>query len=152
MLIVFLLVAWISLSGYFSILPLVPGLVSLVVIFYLFTRAKNKSLYNNVFSLQTTGFIAYLPYIAKEIFNSNIDIVKTIFKSKQSPVLISIENEFNTKSSAVLFANSVTLTPGSIVVHMDDGDILIHCISQNTADSVLDKSMLKKVKKLEKVI
>ena len=49
----------------------------------------------------------------------------------------------------VVYANSITLTPGTITLDVRDGELLIHALTENAADGVLSGDMDRKVTKLE---
>lgn len=145
-----LVVLWIILSGYFSFLPLLPGLIFIGLGFLLFKKAKKDAHFNESFSLKPTKFLLYIPYLTKEIYMSNIYVAKMILKNQIKPQVFSITNTFKTQSGTTTFANSVTLTPGTIVVNADDKNFIIHALTQETKDGVLAYDMYNKVLHLEK--
>ena len=91
----------------------------------------------NAFKLVTYGF-----WLIKEILKSNIIVTKTIL----SPKIHVKQNMFNVplspKSDAaqVIFANSITLTPGTITVETEKNSLLVHSLnfSDNTEDEIVD--------------
>lgn len=144
------IVLWIILSGYFSFLPLVPGLIFIILGFFLLKKAKKDANFNESFSIKPIDFLLYIPYMIKEIYMSNIFVVKVIFKNQTKPHAFSMPNTFKTQSGTTIFANSVTLTPGTIILSADDKNFIIHALTQETKDSVLEYSMYNKVLHLEK--
>ncbi len=147
---VVLLIIWIAISGYISLLPLLPGIIALLLGVVLYKRAKHVSDHGNFFSLRLIKFIPYILYLIKEIYLSNIFVAKKILRNKYKPGVFTLINSCRTKTGMVIFANSVTLTPGTIILRADKNQFIIHAIDEKTKESILDMSMKQKVKKLEK--
>ena len=59
----------------------------------------------------------------------------------------------STKSpvATVVYANSITLTPGTVTVSVDEQkrELLVHALSEKSADSLLSGVMQERVQKLE---
>lgn len=148
-LILTLVVLWFILSGYFSLLPLVPGLIFIVLGYLLFKKAKKNSNFDEKFSVNYAQFLLYIPYMVKEIYMSNIFVAKVILKNQIKPHAFSIPNTFKTQSGTTIFANSVTLTPGTIILNADEENFVIHALTQETKDGVLEYVMYNKTLLLE---
>jgi multicomponent Na+:H+ antiporter subunit E len=148
MIAVSLLVLWVVLSGYFTFLPLIPGLISIPLILWLYRKSQVSTGHTSVFQVNKIKFLSYIPYIIKEIYNSNIFVAKLIIKNKYNPKIIQIENDFHNDSMATIYTNSITLTPGSITLIANKNTFLIHCSDTEVADSFNDNSMKNKVKLL----
>jgi multicomponent Na+:H+ antiporter subunit E len=148
-LLIILIVFWVVLSGYFSLLPLLPGLLSLLVILWLFSRAKKSSGYIHIFSFRFFTFLPYILYIIKEIYKSNLAVAKAILFSRLSPQVIYVANDFIENSAINTFANSITLTPGSITLKVNEDFIIIHCINLDVSTDIQNNDMKHKVDKLQ---
>jgi len=84
-------------------------------------------------------FFWYAPWLAKEIVKSNIEVAKIIL----SPVmplrrnLIRVPTKQKSEIGRVILANSITLTPGTVSVRLQDKTILVHGLNvQGTADDI----------------
>ena len=55
----------------------------------------------------------------------------------------------NSNAGRVIFANSITLTPGTVSVYVEKGEVTIHALSQASANSYEDGSMDARVSALE---
>ena len=146
---IILITLWVVLSGYFSLLPLLPGLLSLLIILWLFSRAKKSSGYFHRFSFRFFSFLPYIFYIIKEIYKSNLSVAKIILFSKPSPEVIYVANDFTENSAINTFSNSITLTPGSITLKTNDDFIIIHCINLDVSTDIQNNDMKHKVAKLQ---
>lgn len=147
LLLLFLLCFWFLLSGYFTFLPLVPGLISIVAILILYMRFARTLKYKNSFKFNSFNFLfIYVPYLFKEIILSNIAVAKLIISGKTSPKFVRIKNKLRTRFATSTFANSITLTPGTITMDINEKYLLIHILDSKSADSLHDSIMEKKSK------
>ena len=94
------------------------------------------------FQMNLFSFISYCFWLLKEILKSNIAVTKTIL----SPQIKIKQNMFDVplfpKSEAgqVIFANSITLTPGTITVEIEKNSLLVHALnfSDKTEDEIVE--------------
>jgi multicomponent Na+:H+ antiporter subunit E len=146
---ILLLMLWVSLSGYFMVLPLVPGVIALFISVLLYKKVKSNSSYKFSFALNVYKFILYIPWLIKEILLSNYHVTKLILFKKPSPKIITLKNTLKTKTASVVFANSVTLTPGSIVLDANEEHFLIHALDKDIAEGMLSGALEKRIENLE---
>ena len=99
----------------------------------------------------TLGLIPYTVYLIKEIIVSNIDVAKIILSPKMElhRNMFTIEAKQKTEIGNVILANSITLTPGTVSVAMEDDQILVHALSFEGAQEDLSSDMESKVARLE---
>jgi len=94
----------------------------------------------------------YLPWIAKEVVKSNIDVAKRVLAlgwPKVSPRLIEVPTTQHSDLGRVIFANSITLTPGTVSILVHDNKITVHAIDDEVADDLLTGEMDRQVTRLE---
>lgn len=96
-------------------------------------------------------FTSYMPWLAKEIVESNIEVTKTILSREMDLKrnMIEIGAHQKTELGRVILANSITLTPGTISVKMEGDRILIHALSFEGAEEDLSGEMGRRVCRLE---
>ena len=84
--------------------------------------------------------LGYAPWLIKEIVVANIDVIKRILSpdidKAISPTWTLVSAKQKTRLGRVLFANSITLTPGTVSVEVGDDKILVHALSQEGADAL----------------
>ena len=83
----------------------------------------------------------YLLWLVKEIIVANIDVIGRILSTKKDavyPTWIRVPAKQKTRLGKVIFANSITLTPGTVSVEMEDGSILVNAVSKEGAESLID--------------
>lgn len=109
------------------------------------------SSYLNLFEYQiriSIRSIKYFLYLFKELCISSINIIKMIWGSKNN--IISkfewIETNLEDKSFAlIIYANSITITPGTITADIKDNMILIHAISDSLIEDLKNENMIKNI-------
>ena len=144
---VFLYVFWLLLSGHFEPLLLGLGLASVVLTVFLAKRMNVIDHESYPFRLYPR-LPAFLVYLFREIINANIDVIKrilTLGAPPISPQLIKIPHMQNTDLGRVIYANSITLTPGTVSVELTNDNVTIHALTKQAADDLSDGRMAKAV-------
>ena len=135
---VLLFIFWIILSSKITLVQLIVGFFSsFLVIFYnydlIFNDAETTKL-----TFKFVGRLCYLLLIVLvEIFKSNIHVMMIVLspKMKINPGFKRIKQPLKKEFNQALFANAITLTPGTLTVDMDDvGEHDLHAQS-HTFDS-----------------
>ena len=67
---------------------------------------------------------------------------------KISPTMIRVRASQQTDLGQVIYANSITLTPGTISVDVANNEILVHALSENGARDLLGGKMDRRVSKM----
>gem|GEM_PF-5991810 len=84
-------------------------------------------------------FLYCIPWILKEIILSSVTMSKIILFSAVKdimPVIGKVKNNQNSTVGRVMFANFVTLTPGTISIDYEDDYLSIHAISKDNLASL----------------
>jgi multicomponent Na+:H+ antiporter subunit E len=97
--------------------------------------------------------LLYWPWLAKEVFISALQVAWLILNPKLpiSPKLVRVKASQKSAVGLTTYANSITLTPGTIAVEVSSnkGEILVHSITHRTAAGLADGAMDKKVRWFE---
>ena len=138
---------WFLLSGHVEPLILGLGVVSVALTFYLSQRMNviDHESYPLHLSYKMPGF--YL-YIFGEIIKANIDVVARVLKwngNSIKPQMVDIPQSQSTDLGAVIYANSITLTPGTVTIEMSDDKLLVHALSKESADELATGDMSKTI-------
>jgi multicomponent Na+:H+ antiporter subunit E len=125
--------AWLILSGQFdpfhlSLGVLCCGMVALFSADLLFPQLKLK--FRPGLPLR---FLGYIPWLIYQIVLANIHVLKLCFHPRLDrvlePHLIRFESKLESDMALVTFANSITLTPGTITVRVTpQGELIVHAI------------------------
>ena len=143
---------WVINSGYFKPLLLGLGIVSVVIVIALITRMKNHDGESFPIILPTLKLPGYLFWMSGQIMSANIDVVKRVWlgRASISPVIFTTRANQKTEVGKVLYANSITMTPGTVTLAVN-GDILeVHALTQAAALDLQKGEMDRRVTALEK--
>ena len=138
-----LLVAlWLLLSGDFHTLYLVLGGVSVGLTLWLAARMEVADQEGVPVRLGRRVF-SYWPWLIKEIALSNLDVAKRVLSPRMdvSPVTFTVRAQQRTALGRTIFANSITLTPGTVSMSIDGDEILVHALTEAGRDAVLEGEM-----------
>ena len=148
LLFVFYFVIWLLLSGHYDPLLLTLGVLSCITCLYVTWKAKFIDDEGLPLHLLIRLPI-YTVWLFKEIIKANIDTAKIIIINNPDPQNFRVKSSQKTEAGKVTYANSITLTPGTVTTVLD-GDILeVHALSSDMADDVKSGVMDKKVSWLE---
>ena len=148
LLFVFYFVIWLLLSGHYDPLLLTLGVLSCITCLYVTWKAKFIDEEGLPLHLLMRLPI-YTLWLFKEIIKANIDTAKIIILNNPDPQNFRVKSSQKTEAGKVTYANSITLTPGTVTTVLD-GDILeVHALSSDMADDVKSGAMDKKVSWLE---
>ena len=147
----FLAVIWLLLSGHYTLLLIFFGLLSVALVVLLALRMDVVDHEGHPLHLNSKALVVYWCWLLKEIFVSNIYVCRLILNPAMpiSPTVIALRSSQSSDLARVIFANSITLTPGTVTIDVD-GDITeVHTITEEAARSLLQGSMDSKVTALE---
>lgn len=145
-----LAVFWLLNSGYYTLLILSLGLISIALVLYLAHRMDVVDHESQPLHL-TLKMPGYHLWLAKEIILSNISVVKHIWLGNEtiSPVLTTIKASQKTDMGKVIYANSITLTPGTVAVDLVGDQITVHALSRNNIEALQAGEMDRRISRLE---
>lgn len=146
-----LMILWLALSGLFKTMLIGLGVVSCALAVYIFVRMDREDGEAFAVGLKPIHLLGYLIWLLKEIALSTLTVTKAIFGDNKniSQKLFSIGASHKTDMGQVVFANSITLTPGTITVEVDEGYFLVHALCYSEAEEQGLCDMGNRVKQLE---
>lgn len=116
-------------SGYFKPLLLTLGVISVFLVLWMSVRMRilDKETVPYMTLPQT---LIYFVWLFIEIVKANVAVVRAVMSPglEVSPTLTKIPTPQKTDIGRVMFANSITLTPGTVSVCMEDDHILVHAL------------------------
>lgn len=144
---------WLLLSGFWDKpLILMLGVASVALSAYLALRVERVYSLNSI----TKIFIRiprYMVWVLWEVVKTTVDVVKRIWLPKRypiSPTLSKVPMTQTTRLGKTLYANSITLTPGTVSVRFEeDGTLLVHALTADSMDELKDGEMDSRVTGLE---
>ena len=137
---------WLLLSGYIQPLLLGFGAVSVIVVLFVLKRMDDVDQEKQEIG---TGLrlIRYTPWLIGQILSSSLQVTKLIWGSpnKVSPSLAKISADNIPPDRRALYANSITLTPGTLSVDIVDDEIIVHALQESSIEELKQKAMEKKI-------
>ncbi|HBR99086.1 MAG TPA: DNA topoisomerase IV [Gammaproteobacteria bacterium] len=147
--VVLLSLVWILLSGHLE--PLLLGLGVASVALTVFLSHRMNVIDHESYPLQhSLSFPGFFVYILREIVKANIDVVTRIVNWKEktiSPTLIDIPQTQKTDLGAVIYANSITLTPGTVTIRLSEDTLTVHALSKESANELASGAMSTEIAK-----
>ena len=143
-----LLSLWLLMSGHYSILIITLGIISCAFCVYV---AKRGNLIDDeglpIFFIPRLS--NYLIWLFKEILKSNLNTAKVIINGKVEPETFTVKASQVTDVAKVTYANSITLTPGTVTTKMQKDVFEVHALNSDFGNDVRTNEMDKKVTWLE---
>lgn len=141
---------WLANSGHYTALLLSFGVASIALAIYVAHRMDVIDHEAQPIHI-TARLPAYLIWLSKEIVLSNIVVVKHIWlgRGSISPEFATISVSQKSDMGKVIYANSITLTPGTVTVEIEDDKFLVHALLKESIEDLEDGKMDRLVTKLE---
>jgi len=126
---------WLTLSGYFKPMLLILGAISIVLVLFMCFRMKIMDRETVPYS-STPQTLSYFVWLFIEIVKANMSVVKAVLSPDMeiSPTLTKVPTPQKTDIAKTMFANSITLTPGTVSVDLTDKHILVHALLSEMSD------------------
>lgn len=141
---------WLLWSGHFEPILLGFGVFSCVFVTFL---NKKMERYEGVSHENRLGlrWIGYGPWLLWEIAKANWNVARIILKPSLpiKPRLMRIRASQKTDLAKVIYANSITLTPGTITLDVRDDKFLVHALSDEAAADLDTGEMDRRVSAME---
>jgi multicomponent Na+:H+ antiporter subunit E len=126
---------WFTLSGRTDPKLVVIGAISVLVVLLLISRMA-------IIDHETAGvrravpLLLYWLWLGGEIFKANLAVARAVLRIDLdlSPTLVRIPAPQRTDFGRAVFANSITLTPGTVTVEVDENEFLVHALLEPMAD------------------
>jgi multicomponent Na+:H+ antiporter subunit E len=132
--------AWVLLSGKFDPFHLSLGIISCAIVAFLSSDLLFPSNTTKGLVVRLFRWILYLPWLMAEIVKANLHVTYLVFHPRMMDLIDPRIIKFKSKKlksdmALVTFANSITLTPGTITVDVSlDGDFKVHAIDKASGD------------------
>jgi multicomponent Na+:H+ antiporter subunit E len=126
---------WLLLSGLFKTQLILLGVVSVVLVVWFANRMRVLQHRGQPIYFRFLHIAGYWGWLAWQIVLSNVDVTKRVWSRKLDikPTLRRVSATPNTELGRVIYANSITLTPGTTTINFTpDDDILVHALHEDS--------------------
>ncbi|MDE6951577.1 MAG: Na+/H+ antiporter subunit E [Lachnospiraceae bacterium] len=145
-----LLLIWFIFNGKITWELTILGVILCAGIYFFMCRFMDFSLKKDVALVRlSVFFLYYTGILVTEIVKSNIEVMRLVLTDKEivEPVIIEYNTRLKTRLGRVILANSITLTPGTITISLEEDQLIIHCLDRSMAagidDLVFEKLLIK---------
>ena len=147
-----LLILWFIFNGRITLEVTLFGVVICGWLYRFMTKHMDYSLKRDRKLIpMIPGLIRYAVILVSEIVKSNIAVIKGILSPglEIEPVFHTFHTDLKTELAQVALANSITLTPGTYTIGLENGEYLIHALDEGFVDGIEDSVFVKELRKLE---
>ena len=97
--------------------------------------------------------LQYVFVLITEIIKANFAVIRMIMSSRYEiePAIVRFKTDLKTTPARVLLANSITLTPGTITVSLEEDEYVVHCLDKELAEGINRSVFVTLLRKLERV-
>lgn len=95
----------------------------------------------------------YVFILIKEIIKANFAVIKMIMSSRYEiePAVVRFKTDLKTPQARILLANSITLTPGTITVSLEEDEYVVHCLDKSLAEGINSSIFVTLLRKIERM-
>jgi multicomponent Na+:H+ antiporter subunit E len=149
----FLFAFWLALSGHYTAVLIAAGLGCAALCTYAAARARLLDPEGHPIRM-LPGAITYFPWLAWEIAKSAWSVAKIILHPRLpiSPTITVVKASQRTPAGVATYANSITLTPGTITVGVGGDHLTVHALVRQGADDLESGGMDRRVTRFEAAV
>jgi len=141
-----LFVFWLTFSGHFDSLHLGLGIVCCLFVAMLSYDLLIPTTPSSLWLVRIWRLCLYTPWLLYEIVLANFHVVYLVFRPGQiRPQVVRFHTRLKSDVARAALGNSITLTPGTITLDIQDGEFHVHALSDKAAESVMTGEMESRV-------
>lgn len=143
---------WFLMSPDFGFFNVMVGVLSCLGITYFWSPDLFRPGYPMGFTIGQLGkFLLYFIHLGYNILLANISVAIIVLSPKMpiTPGFILLKTKLTHDLTRVLYANSITLTPGTITIDLNGNRLLVHALTRDAAKGVFDWYLQDKMREIE---
>lgn len=148
------MVFWFIMSGFFDLVHGMMGVISVGIVLAVNYRIKRYNFFDDerevLQEFRYVRVLLYLPWLTYQIFVAAIQVARVIL-SPSLPIetqMIRFKVNLPSAHAKMILGNSITLTPGTLTVDIEEDEFLVHALTPASYAGILDDSMPQQVLKL----
>lgn len=131
---------WVVLSGMFDAFHLTLGVISCALVVLINGRLLFSGSVREPMLRRVVGMLGYLPWLFYQIVVACIDIARIVLSPRMldliDPRIFHFTTRLTSDFARVTFAQSITLTPGTVTVFTHGDEFTVYALTQATADAL----------------
>lgn len=138
---ILLLLIWFIFNGKITLELTVLGIILCACIYLFMCKFMDYSIKQDIAIMEKSFFfLYYIGVLIVEIVKSNLQVMHLVLSDREvaEPVIIEYKTRLKTKIGRVILANSITLTPGTITISLEEDELIIHCLDRTMAEGMDD--------------
>lgn len=141
---------WLALSGVYKPLLFALGAASVAFVGWMSRRMEVVGVEHNPV-LYTWRLPVYWAWLSWEIIKSNVEVARTALAPDRNlhPRIVTVPVRLHSPIAKVTYANSVTLTPGTVTLLLESDSLEAHALTRSSAQALQSGAMERKVAWLE---
>ncbi len=146
---VLLAAAWLLWSGYFKPLILMFGAFSCAIV--LITAYRMHLFDSDVFELRfISRLFRFWAWLGNEVVRSSLEVTRIVLNPKLpiKPTVVEIDSHCEHPVDLTILGNSITLTPGTLTLSIDNRRFTVHALTENGARDIAGGEMDRRVRAL----
>jgi multicomponent Na+:H+ antiporter subunit E len=137
---------WLILSGHYTLLLLVFGVMSVLLVVYLLRRMDQID--EEPITLRPgLKFFHYIGWLLWQVVLANIDVARRIWHPSLpiQPTWAKLDIKVTKPLEKTLYANSITLTPGTLTADLEKDYFIIHSLTPEGIDELRQGEMQQRI-------
>lgn len=149
---ILLIVIWFIFNGKITTEIFILGILLSACIYLFMCRFMDYGLRKDIALIKkSVYFLYYIGVLIVEIIKANVQVMHLVLTDREvaEPVIIGYKTRLKTNLSRVILANSITLTPGTITVSLEEDELVVHCLDKSMAEGMDDLIFERLLEKME---
>ena len=148
---ILLFLFWLLINGKITWELVIIGLIVCGLVYAFSCAFLNFSLKKDLRIMKSFHLIiAFLFMLVWEVIKSNWNMITLIWANKEpDPKIAKFNVDLHSPFLRVLFANSITLTPGTITISLTEDEFVVHALRGEYIEGIENSVLLKILKKME---
>jgi len=149
---VLLYALWLILGGRITLEICLLGLLITAAIYFFMCRFMDFSLEKDKKFLRSAGYgLVYFFVLLKEIFAANFRVMWIVIHKARPivPAIKEVRVDLKSDLCRAILANSITITPGTITIKVEENVFTVHCLSEEMIDGIESSLFVRLLKKME---
>jgi multicomponent Na+:H+ antiporter subunit E len=148
---ILLAAAWLLWSGFLKPVILMFGALSVALV--LITAHRMHFFDTDFFALRLTSrLVRFWLWLGREIVRSSLDVTRVVLHPRLpiKPTVVEFDAHCEHPVDQTILGNSITLTPGTLTLSIDDKRFTVHALTEEGARDIAGGEMDRRVSGLRK--